>query len=101
MISLYFLKALPFDFDAFRIGIVQSMQSFCRALSNAVLVVILVLIEVPDTTIMLLALLVSNTCVILLGLSKKNWQVYAGIYYIMHAYITMIYQIYVSFLLVL
>ena len=80
VISLYFLKAPPFDFSAFHIGIVQSMQSFCRALSNTALVAILTLLSVPDTVIMLLALLMSTTFAILLGLSKKNWQIYIGMY---------------------
>lgn len=78
MISLYFLKALPLDFDAFRIGIVQSMLSYGRALSNMLLVAVLVLVKVPDAGIILLASLVSISCSILLGLSKKHWHVYTG-----------------------
>ena len=86
VISLYFLKAMPFDYNAFYIGIVQSMQSLSRALSNTVLVAIMVLLEIPDTVIMLLALLVSSISVILLGLARKNWQVYTGTSYLKCVY---------------
>ena len=79
LITVYFLKAFPFDFNALMIGIYQSVESISRALSNTVVLAVLVALKVPDALIALIGLGFSCSCNLLTGLSKKTYQIFTGI----------------------
>ncbi len=79
LILLYYLKALPFDYNAIRIGVVQSVVSYGRAVYNIMLAVLSSLVSVPDLGIVLVSLLVSLSCSTIYGLARADWEVYAGV----------------------
>ena len=80
LISVYFLKAPPFDVNARMVGIYQSAQSASRAFSNTVLMAIFSAMKMPEAAIALIAVAVHSVCNLLIGFSKKVYQVYTGIY---------------------
>lgn len=78
LISVYFLKAPPFDVNAQMVGIYQSAQSASRAFSNTVLMAIFSAMKMPEAAIALIAVAVHSVCNLLIGFSKKVYQVYTG-----------------------
>lgn len=76
ILTVYFLKALPFDFDTFLIGMYELAQALSRTVSNSVLLVILVALRMPDAVIGLIGLAVTCICYLLTGLAKKHYQIF-------------------------
>lgn len=77
-ICVYFLKALPFDFDSLMIGYYQSAKSASRALCNIVFLPILLAAGVSDAAIALLGLLLYSLSSLLTGFAEKNYQVFSS-----------------------
>ena len=78
LISLYFLKAPPFEFNSLQIGLFQGLRSGSQGLANILFVGILVALRVKDIWIVFVAMSFHGVCNILVGLSTKAWEVYAG-----------------------
>ena len=78
LLAVYFLKCPPFDLSAQMIGLYQTIQAVSRATTTAVLLTIFSAIEVPESTLALIALLFHSGCDLLTGLSTKTYQVYIG-----------------------
>ena len=78
MIDVYFLKALPFDFNAFQIGIYEGVRAASQGTANSLLMAILVALCVGDAWIMLLATLFHVATGFLIGFSNLAWQLYAS-----------------------
>ena len=78
MLTVYFLKALPFDFDTLLIGIYELAQALSRTVSNSVLLVILVALKVPDAVIGMIGLAVTCVCYLLTGLAKRHYQIFTS-----------------------
>ena len=79
LIMLYFLKALPFNFNPLRIGIVQAIIYYGRSMYNILLAVILSFAKVPDVGVIFVSLLVSVSCSVLFGLAREGWEIYTGV----------------------
>ena len=79
-IDVFFLKAVPFDYNSLQIGIFQSLRSASQGLSNLFIVGVLSLLGVGDAWLMLLAIFVHSVCSVLIGLSTKAWELYTGIH---------------------
>lgn len=77
-INVYFLKALPFDFNPLQIGYYQSLRSAGEGFGNLLVMSVFVVLRVSDIWVMLLAVFFHATSNLLLGFSAKVWQVYAG-----------------------
>ena len=77
-ISVYFLKAPPFDLNAQTIGMYQSVQCLSRGMANIVLMGIFSAIQMPEAIIALIAMLFNCGGNLLTGFSRKVYQVYAG-----------------------
>ena len=77
-ISVYFLKAPPFDLDALMIGVYQSVQHVSKALANTLLMAIFSAIKMPEAVIAIIAVLFSSGCNLLTGFSSRLWQLLAG-----------------------
>lgn len=77
-ISVYFLKAPPFDLDTLMIGIYQSIQSVSKALSNTLLMGIFSALRMPEAAIAIIAVTFSSGCNLLTGFSKQVWQLFTG-----------------------
>lgn len=77
-ITVYFLKAPPFDLDAQTIGIFQSVQHVSKALSNTLLMALFSAVRLPEAAIATIAVLFSSGCNMLIGFSNHLWQLYAG-----------------------
>lgn len=77
-ISVYFLKAPPFDLDALMIGVYQSVQHVSKALANTMLMAIFSAMKIPEAAIAIIAVLFSSGCNLLIGFSSKLWQLLAG-----------------------
>lgn len=77
LIDVYFLKALPFDFNSLQIGTFESVRSVSQGLSNVLFMGVFVSLKVGDVWIMLAGVLCHATCCMLLGFSTKAWQIYA------------------------
>ena len=84
-ITVYFLKAPPFDLDTLTIGIFQSIQHASKALSNTILMAIFSAVRMPEAAIATIAILFSSGCNLLIGFSRQVWQLYAG-EYIVHVF---------------
>ncbi len=78
IVDVYFLKALPFDFNAFQIGIYQALRSASQGIASLLILVILVILKVGDAWIMLIATLFNVGSDILIGVSRKSWQLFAS-----------------------
>ncbi len=78
LIDVYFLKALPFDFNSFQIGIFQAVRAASQALANVLFMAALVALSFSDTWILLIATLFHCGCNILIGLSNQVWQLYSS-----------------------
>ena len=77
-ITVYFLKAPPFDFDALMIGIFQSAQAVSKALSNTLLMGIFSTMKMPEAAIAIIAVLFSSGGNLLIGFSTQVWQLFTG-----------------------
>ncbi len=77
-VSTYILKALPFDFNPFQIGIYQSVRSASQGLANIVVMGVLVSLKISDAWIMLMAILVHIIGNILIGVSTLPWELYTS-----------------------
>ena len=78
LVDVYFLKALPFDFDAFLIGLYQSVRSLSQGFAGVLILGILVALNVGDAWIMLIATIFHVVCNILIGFSRVGWQLFAS-----------------------
>ena len=78
LITLYFLKAPPFDVDAQMVGLYQGVYYASRLLSNTILMAIFSAMKMPEAAIALVAVAFNSSCNLLLGFSRKVYQVYAG-----------------------
>lgn len=78
LISVYFLKALPFDFDPLMIGYYQAVQSVSRALCNIVFLPALLALRLSDAAVALVGLLTNCVSNLLTGFADKNYQVFAS-----------------------
>lgn len=78
LIDVYFLKAMPFDFNPLKIGIYQSLRSASQGLANIFFVAVLVALKVSDVLIMLIAVLLHSVCTMLIGFANKTWELYAS-----------------------
>ena len=87
LIDVYFLKALPFDFSAFQIGLFEAIRSASQGLSNIFVVAFFIGLKVHDSWIMLVAVLFHISGCMLLAFSAKTWQIYTGWYQQLHAFI--------------
>ncbi len=77
LISVYFLKAPPFDVDATVIGILQSMQSVARAVSvTLVLFSFSVALRLPDSVSAFVGISFQMAANILTGFANKTFQLY-------------------------
>lgn len=76
ILTVYFLKALPFDFDTLLVGLYELAQALSRTISNSVLLVVLIALKAPDAVIGLIGLAVTCICYLLTGLAKKNYQIF-------------------------
>ena len=79
LITVYFLKAPPFDVGAQMVGVYQGVYYMSRTLSNTVLMAIFSALKMPEAAIALVAVAFNSGCNLLLGFSKKVYQVYTGI----------------------
>ena len=75
---MYFLKALPFDFSAFQIGLFEAIRSASQGLSNIFVVAFFISLKIHDVWIMLVAVLFHVLGCTLLAFSVKTWQIYVG-----------------------
>ena len=78
VVDVYFLKALPFDFNPFMIGIYQALRSASQGFANVLLLGTLVVLQIGDTWIMLIATLFHVVCNILVGFAEKSWELFAS-----------------------
>ena len=78
LIDVYFLKALPFDFDSLQIGIFQSLKYGSQGLADIFIVGFFVALNVGDTWILLIGLVFHTVCSMLLGFTVTTWQLYTG-----------------------
>ena len=78
ILSVFYLKSPPLNFDSSQIGTYQSVRSLTQGLANLVITGLLVAVNVSDTWMMILAYLVGGTCEVLMGFSKYAWQIYTG-----------------------
>ena len=62
IINVYFLKALPFDFDPLQIGIIGSVWSASEGSANFLVMTVLVTLNVGDVWIMTLAVIAAIHC---------------------------------------
>jgi len=76
-VSIYFLKAPPFQFTSLQIGYYQALRAAAKGVSNWTLF-LLAFFKIKDSWVVLYGTLVSVTGNILHGLVNKSWQVYAG-----------------------
>ena len=103
LISVYFLKALPFDFDPLMIGYYQSAQSVSRAICNVVILPILLALRMSDAAVALVGLVTNCLCNLLTGFAEKTYQVFTSkslifmLYSIMHAIIILQVSMYTMF----
>ena len=77
-ITVYFLKAPPFDLDALMIGVYQSTSAISKAFANTFLMGIFSALRMPEPAIAIIAILVSSGCNVLIGFSKRLWQLLTG-----------------------
>lgn len=78
LIEVYFLKALPFNFNSLQVGIYQTISRVSNGINILILVVVLVFCGISDVWIMLVGLLGHCSCLVLLGFSNKTWQLYSS-----------------------
>ena len=78
LINVYFLKALPFNFNSLQVGFYEAARSASQGVSCLVVVGFLVLTKMNDVWIMLVAILVHTVCSTLLGFSTKAWELYSS-----------------------
>lgn len=78
LINVYFLKALPFNFNALQVGIYEAARSASQGVACLIVVGSLVLTKMNDAWIMLMAILVHTVCNMLLGFSTTAWQLYTS-----------------------
>ena len=77
-VDVYFLKALPFNFDPLKIGLYQGIRSASQGLANFLLMMVLVALKVGDVWIMILATAVHCSSNVLLGFANKTWQLFTS-----------------------
>lgn len=80
LVSMYILKALPFDFNPFQIGIYQALRSASQGLANLVVMGVLVSLKLGDIWIIVAALVMHITGNLLLGFSRLPWEFYTSKY---------------------
>lgn len=78
LISVYFLKAPPFDVNSQMVGIYQTAQFASRAFSNTVLMAVFSAMKMPEAAIALIAVAIHSACNLLIGFSRKVYQVFTG-----------------------
>ncbi len=77
LISVYFLKAPPFDLNASIIGILQSMQSVARALSvTFVLFSFSIALRLPDSVSAFVGISFQLAANVLTGFASRTFQLY-------------------------
>ena len=77
-ITVYFLKAPPFDLDALMIGVYQSTSAISKTINNTLVMAVFSALRMPEAAIAIIAILVSGGCNVLIGYSKKFWQLLTG-----------------------
>ena len=78
LVSTYILKAIPFKFSAFQIGIYQSVRSVSQGMANLILMGILVSLKIGDAWIILLSIVVHVLGNALIGFSTLPWQLFTS-----------------------
>ena len=78
LIDVYFLKAVPFNFNSLQIGIFQALKAASQSLANLLFVALLVALTVGDRWILMIAVLVHCACNALIGFSNSTWQLYSS-----------------------
>lgn len=79
-VDVYFLKALPFDFNPLQIGIFEGVRSGSQGLYDLLFMGILVTLTVGDAWILLFSMTVHFASNLLLGFATKGWQLFASEY---------------------
>ena len=77
-VSVYILKALPFDFNPLQIGIYQAVRSASQGLANILVLGVLVSLKVNDVWIIVLSLTVHVTGNVLIGFSRLPLELYTS-----------------------
>ncbi len=76
-LMVYFLKAIPFEFNSIQISYCQAFKSASQGLSG-VLFFFFTIFNIKDSTIVLLGFLVNGSGNLLIGLATRTWEIYAS-----------------------
>lgn len=76
-ISVYFLKAIPFEFNPLQISYYQALRSASQGLANF-LFFFFALFSIKDSIIILLGFLVNGSGNLLTGFATRPWEIYAS-----------------------
>ena len=77
LLSVYFLKAIPFEFSALQISYYQALRSTMQGISSSFFF-FFAIFKIRDSQIMLLGFIVNGSCTLLTGFATKAWEVYAS-----------------------
>lgn len=78
IISVYFLKASPFDFSSLQIGFYLASKSFTQGICSLFVVGILVALHVGDAWILLFGFIFNGVGNLLTSFATKQWELYAS-----------------------
>ncbi len=76
-ISVYFLEAVPFEFNPLQIGYYQALKSATQGIF-CILFFLFVLCNVKDSLLLLAGFVVSGLCNILTGFANTTWELYTS-----------------------
>ena len=76
VLSVYFLKAVPFEFDPVQISYYQALKSATQGIF-CLLFFLFVFCNVKDSVLLLLGFIVSGLCNVLTGFADTNWELYS------------------------
>jgi len=76
VLSVFFLKAVPFEFDPVQISYYQALKSATQGIF-CLLFFLFVFCNIKDSVLLLLGFLVSGLCNVLTGFASTNWELYS------------------------
>lgn len=78
LISVFFLKATPFDFSALQIGFYQASKSLTQGICSLFVFAIFVALHISDAWILLFGFIFNGVCNLLTGFATKTWELYTS-----------------------
>ena len=76
-LSVYFLKAIPFEFTSLQISYYQALRSMMQSLS-IFFFILFAIFKIRDSIIILFAFVINGTGNLLIGFSTRPWEVYTS-----------------------